>query len=51
MIGQSGFIICIQMHSSRTLSLGTDYETAGGEGITLSTAVTVDLIPYVAISK
>ena len=51
-IGQSGFIICIQDGTgSRTLSLGTDYETAGGEGITLSTAAnSVDLIPYVVQS-
>ena len=51
-IGQSGFIICIQDGTgSRTLSLGTDYETAGGAGITLSTAANaVDLIPYVVQS-
>ena len=51
-IGQSGFIICIQDGTgSRTLSLGTDYETVGGEGITLSTpANSVDLIPYVVQS-
>jgi hypothetical protein len=51
-IGQSGFIICIQDGTgSRTLSLGTDYETAGGAGITLSTAASaVDMIPYVVQS-
>ena len=51
-IGQSGFIICIQDGTgSRTLSLGTDYETAGGAGFTLSTAAnSVDLIPYVVQS-
>ena len=51
-IGQSGFIICIQDGTgSRTLSLGTDYETSGGAGITLSTAANaVDLIPYVVKS-
>ena len=51
-IGQSGFIICIQDGTgSRTLSLGTDYETAGVAGITLSTdANAVDLIPYVVQS-
>ena len=33
---------------SRTLSLGTDYETAGGSGITLSTAASArDIVPYV----
>jgi len=36
---------------SRTLSLGTDYETAGAAGITLSTAAnSVDMIPYVVQS-
>tara|TARA_R110000744_G_scaffold351904_1_gene457778 strand:+ start:49 stop:405 length:357 start_codon:yes stop_codon:yes gene_type:complete len=51
-IGQSGFIICIQDGTgSRTLSLGTDYETAGAAGFTLSTAAnSVDLIPYVVQS-
>ena len=51
-IGQSGFIICIQDGTgSRTLSLGTDYETAGGTGITLSTQLTqFDMIPYVVQS-
>ena len=51
-IGQSGFIICIQDGTgSRTLSLGTDYETAGAAGITLSTdANSVDMIPYVVQS-
>ena len=51
-IGQSGFIICIQDGTgSRTLSLGTDYETAGAVGITLSTdANAVDMIPYVVQS-
>jgi len=47
-IGQSGIIICIQDSTgSRTLSLGTDYESAGAAGITLSTAAnSVDIIPY-----
>ena len=47
-VGQSGIIVCIQDGTgSRTLSLGTDYETAGGSGITLSTdASAVDVIPY-----
>lgn len=51
-IGQSGFIICIQDGTgSRTLSLGTDYETASAAGITLSTAAnSVDMIPYVVQS-
>ena len=48
-IGQSGFIVIIQDSTgSRTLSLGTDYETAGGSGITLSTAASArDIVPYV----
>ena len=47
-VGQSGVIVCIQDGTgSRTLSLGTDYETAGGAGITLSTAGSaLDVIPY-----
>ena len=47
-VGQSGIIVCIQDGTgSRTLSMGTDYETAGGSGITLSTAAdAVDIIPY-----
>ena len=47
-VGQSGIIVCIQDGTgSRTLSLGTDFETAGGSGITLSTAASaVDVIPY-----
>ena len=47
-VGQSGVIVCIQDGTgSRTLSLGTDYETAGGSGITLSTGANdVDVIPY-----
>ena len=51
-VGQSGFITCIQDGTgSRTLSLGTDYETAGAAGITLSTAASAtDLIPYVVVA-
>jgi hypothetical protein len=47
-VGQSGIIVCIQDGTgSRTLSLGTDYETAAAAGITLSTAAnSVDIIPY-----
>ena len=46
--GQSGIIVFIQDGTgSRTLSLGTDYETAGGAGLTISTATNaVDIIPY-----
>ena len=47
-VGQSGIICFIQdAGGGNTLSLGTDYETAGGAGITLSTAGNaVDIIPY-----
>ena len=47
-VGQSGIIVFIHDGSgSRTLSLGTDYETAGGAGLTISTgANSVDVIPY-----
>ena len=48
-VGQSGFIVCIQDGTgSRTLTLGTDYESVGGSGITLSTAASAtDVVPYV----
>jgi hypothetical protein len=48
-IGQSGFITLIQDGTgSRTVALGTDYETAGGAGLTLtSTASATDIVPYV----
>tara|TARA_Y100001937_G_scaffold112774_1_gene160721 strand:- start:5155 stop:5787 length:633 start_codon:yes stop_codon:yes gene_type:complete len=47
-IGQSGFLTIIQDGTgSRTLSLGTDYETPASSGITLSTAANArDLVPY-----
>ena len=47
-VGQTGVFVLIQDGTgSRTLSLGTDYETAGGAGITLSTAASaVDIVPY-----
>lgn len=47
-VGQSGFIVFIQDGTgSRTVSLGTDYETASGAGLTLSTAAsTTDTVPY-----
>tara|TARA_Y100000004_G_C8953610_1_gene429716 strand:- start:34 stop:1422 length:1389 start_codon:yes stop_codon:yes gene_type:complete len=52
-VGQSGFIVLIQDGTGgRTLSLGTDYETAGGSGITLSTAAsTTDIVPYVVAAS
>jgi hypothetical protein len=51
-VGQSGFIACIQDGTgSRTLSLGTDYETAGAAGITLTaTAAATDLVPYLVVA-
>ena len=47
-VGQSGIIVFIQDGTgSRTLSLGTDYETPAGAGISLSTAASaVDVVPY-----
>ena len=52
-VGQSGFIVLIQDGTgSRTLSLGTDYETAAGGGITLSTAAsTTDIVPYIVAAS
>ena len=46
--GQSGIIVFIQDGTGgRTLSLGSDYETAAAGGITLSTAAdAVDIVPY-----
>lgn len=48
-LGQSGFIVFIQDGTgSRTVSLGTDYETVGGLGLTLSTAASSrDVVPYI----
>jgi hypothetical protein len=48
-VGQSGFIMIIQDGTgSRTLAIGTDYETAAGAGLTISTAANaVDIVPYV----
>jgi hypothetical protein len=50
--GQSGFITFIQDGTgSRTVSLGTDYETAAGGGLTLtSTASATDIVPYVVVA-
>ena len=47
-VGQAGVIVCIQDGSgSRTLSLGSQFKTAGDAGITLSTAANaVDIVPY-----
>tara|TARA_R110001592_G_scaffold310986_2_gene585682 strand:+ start:211 stop:1302 length:1092 start_codon:yes stop_codon:yes gene_type:complete len=48
-VGQSGFIVFKQDGTgSRTVALGTDYETAGGAGLTLSsTASASDVVPYI----
>ena len=48
-VGQSGFIVFIQDGTgSRAITLGTDYETAGGAGLTLTaTASATDVVPYV----
>lgn len=47
-VGQAGVIVFVQdATGSRTLSLGSEYESAGGSGITLSTAANaVDVVPY-----
>ena len=52
-VGQSGFIVLIQDGTGgRTVSLGTDYETAGGAGLTLSSAAsTTDVVPYVVAAS
>ena len=52
-VGQSGFIVFIQDSTGgRTVSLGTDYETAGGAGLTLSsTASTTDVVPYIVAAS
>ena len=52
-VGQSGFIVFIQDGTgSHTVSLGTEYETAGGAGLSLSTAAsTTDIVPYVVAAS
>ena len=51
-VGQSGIMVFIQDSSgSRSLTLGGDYESAGGSGITLSTgANAVDILPYMVVA-
>ena len=51
-VGQAGFIAFIQDGTgSRAVTLGTDYETAGGSGLTLTaTASATDLVPYVIVA-
>lgn len=52
-VGQSGFIVFIQDGTGgRTVSLGTDYETASGAGLTLSSAAsTTDIVPYIVAAS
>ena len=52
-VGQSGFITFIQDGTGgRTVAVGTDYETAGAAGITLSTAASAtDIVPYVVVAS
>ena len=52
-VGQSGFIVFIQDGTGgRTVSLHGDYETAGGTGITLSSAASAtDIVPYVVAAS
>ncbi|MAC71717.1 MAG: hypothetical protein CMP84_16140 [Gammaproteobacteria bacterium] len=52
-VGQSGFIVLIQDGTgSRTVSLGTDYETAAGAGLTLSSAASrTDIVPYIVAAS
>ena len=52
-VGQSGFIVLAQdATGGRTVSLGTDYETAGGAGLTISSAAsTTDIVPYIVAAS
>ena len=52
-VGQSGFIVFIQDGTgSRTVSLGTDYETAAGAGLSLSSvAAKTDIVPYIVAAS
>ena len=52
-VGQSGFIIFKQDSTGgRTVSLGSEYLTAGGAGLTLSSAANaIDMVPYVVIAS
>jgi len=51
-VGQSGFFAIIQDGTgSRTVSLGTDWETAAAAGLTLTaTASATDLVPYLVVA-
>lgn len=52
-VGQSGFIVIIQdATGGRTVSLGSDFLTANGAGIALSSAAsTTDIVPYVVTAS
>ncbi len=52
-VGQSGFIAFIQDGTgSRTVALGTDYETPAAAGLTLTaTASATDLVPYLVVAS
>jgi len=52
-VGQSGFITFTQDGTGgRTVALGTDFETAGGAGLILtSTANATDVIPYIVVAS
>ena len=52
-VGQSGFIVFIQDGTgSRTVSLGSDYETASGVGLGLSSAASkTDIVPYIVAAS
>lgn len=52
-VGQSGFITFIQDGTGgRSITLGTDYETAGGAGLTLSSAASAtDVVPYIVVAS
>ena len=52
-VGQSGFIAFIQDGTgSRTVALGTDYETAAAAGLTLTaTTSATDLVPYLVVAS
>lgn len=52
-VGQSGFIVLIQDGTGgRTVSLGTDYETPGAAGLTLSSAASAtDIVPYIVAAS
>ena len=51
-VGQSGFMVFIHSGAGRTISLGSDYETAGGAGLTLSaTAGATDIVPYIVAAS